>query len=530
MATPISSREPKRWDLVAGAAAILAALHILPKFVEAPAIAENRELATLPPRPNTQADWWALPKKLDEYVQDRFPPRPHLIAGLNQVRMLLGDSGSSRVIIGRAGWLFYDDGSHLGTARAAVPLTAPEVARWVRTLRARKQLLNQQGAAYVVLLAPVKERVYPEYAPRWMRDGGAAVDAEKLLAGSQAAGLHVVTYLLPALRNARTAQEPIYTPYDIHWTGLGAYRGYVELANALTRQGVTVPVWPLDRYTRVDTPDNLPRDVALMLGVADFVKQEFPRYEYPPVSRALKTQYLSDRHDWTGPRVVETGQAGKPVLMMTGDSFSNELLPFLYPHFSRLILAHDQDGFFRQDLIETYRPDAVVLEVLGSGARHAMGPPLEPTDDIDAALPAGQVTGVAAAPVPTWTVADDVALARWSEPAPGTCNLEIAERADRPAKTGMRLEGWMFDYSQRRSARATIALLTDAAGHAWTASLANDVPRPDVAAHFGVSAGAKGGFSAELALPKESKPPYTVRIGQEYDAAFLGCGVSAKVR
>jgi len=75
-----------------------------------------------------------------------------------------------------------------------------------------------------------------------------------------------------------------------------------------------------------------------------------------------------------GARVIDTGQAGKPVLLMTVDSFSTALLPFLYSHFSRLVIAHNQEGTWREDLIERFKPDLVVLEVIESGLPASLAP------------------------------------------------------------------------------------------------------------------------------------------------------------
>ena len=69
---------------------------------------------------------------------------------------------------------------------------------------------------------------------------------------------------------------------------------------------------------------------------------------------------------------METGNPDGPTLLMTGDSFSNAILPFILPHFSRIIFAHHQDGFFRDDLLAQFNPDVVVIEVFEPGMRHAM--------------------------------------------------------------------------------------------------------------------------------------------------------------
>jgi len=94
----------------------------------------------------------------------------------------------------------------------------------------------------------------------------------------------------------------------------------------------------------------------------------------------VRITHLDAKTDWTGLRLIETGQTGKPVLLITLDSFSNALMPFLYSHFSRIIAAHNQDGFWRPDLIERFQPDIVAMEVLENGLQVSMGeaPPAAP--------------------------------------------------------------------------------------------------------------------------------------------------------
>ena len=84
--------------------------------------------------------------------------------------------------------------------------------------------------------------------------------------------------------------------------------------------------------------------------------------------------------------MIDTGEVGKPVLLMTRDSFSNEIQSLLYPHFSRLILAHNQDGFWRQDLIDRFKPDIVILEVIEPGLRVGMGDGPAPSPEATARI------------------------------------------------------------------------------------------------------------------------------------------------
>jgi len=350
--------------LIAGCAVCVAAAFVATRFVPEPALDENRRLAGPPTAGLT--DLTELRREADAYVADRFPPRGHLIGALNRVRMLFGVSGSPRVVVGRQGWLFNDDGSHLGAGRGVPRLTDPEAARWLAGLAGRTEMLQARGISYVVLSAPVKEAIYPDLAPAWFQldTNRPAVTLTRL---ADVAGAGRVIYPYDALVRQAGWGLKTYSPHDTHWTGLGAYLGYAALMQELQLQGVADGPRPLESFKEVRRHDiNKPRNLALMLGVASFVDVDFPELEDrdPPI---LKSTFITANHEWTGARVVDTGNAGKPVLLMTFDSFSAALLPFLWSHFSRIVLAHNDDGHWRPDLIDRFQPDVVVTEVVESG-------------------------------------------------------------------------------------------------------------------------------------------------------------------
>lgn len=364
------------WGRLIGASVlVLAAAHLGPHFARAPGLDENRRLAEAPPLPGRPGELDAFRTAVDAWVADRFPARPHLIGALNHLKMRLGVSGSPRVIVGRDGWLFYDDTTHLGPARGLPPLTDAQARAWLAGLAGRTEALAARGVPYVVISAPDKEIVYPQHGPRWYAGPDPNRPAAMLARLAHASGAGAVLRLEEAMARPARWGLKLYEPYDTHWTGLGAYIGYAELMRELQRRGIGEGPRPLESFTDVRTDDpNKPRNLALMLGVAGHVAIDYPELEDPAVQRTLRTTWLTDRHDWTAPHVVDTGQAGRPVLMMTMDSFSNALLPFLYPHFSRIVLAHNQEGSWRQDLIDRFRPDVVVLEVVENGLDASLSP------------------------------------------------------------------------------------------------------------------------------------------------------------
>jgi len=365
--------------LIAGSLLLLGAAFAVPPFLEQPYLDENRTLAPTPTPPRSAADLDGFRQAVDAYVADHFPPRALLIAGLNRLRLAIGSSGSPRVIAGRDGWLFSDNGTHFGAARGADKLDAEAMQAWLAGVAGRSEALQRQGAAYVVLLAPDKEDVYPDQAPAWfaLDPNRNAVRFARLAAASQAGD---VLYPAPELAHEAAWGLKVYEPTETHWTGLGAYQGYVALMRRLQARGLTDGPRPIEAFAEpADTPYR-PRNLALMLGVAGLVKTEFPQLSDPAVEGRLQVTYLGPGRDWTAPQLIDTGEVGKPVLLLTRDSFSTALLPFLYAHFSRIVLAHNQDGVWRQDLVDRFHPNVVVSEVIASGAHWIMAgsPPASP--------------------------------------------------------------------------------------------------------------------------------------------------------
>jgi alginate O-acetyltransferase complex protein AlgJ len=351
----------------------------------APDLVENRTLASWPDQALLVGNFAGWRAGVDSWVTDNFPARRHLIGALNVLRWRLGYSGTPRVVVGADGWLFYDDSSHLAQVRPST-LTSPDLTVWVGELQARTDHLRAKGIPYVVLAAPVKESIYRELVPRILEQPG-TTNAQAIAAAVRAAGLDNYLDLHPALNAAKQYGLAIYSPYDTHWTDEGAYVAYAEVVRDFARRGLDVQVAPRTGF-RLQLPEvaPVPQDLAYMLGIASFVHQNYPQLAAADGALPHIT-WIGAGRDWTADRVIDTGSRG-PVVLITGDSFSNAWMPLMERSFSRIIFSHHQNGFFRRDLVERFKPDAVLLEVIESGIRHAMPPATQQLPTAPASMPA----------------------------------------------------------------------------------------------------------------------------------------------
>lgn len=367
------------YGLISGVVVWGLALVVVPRMGVAtrPELAENRVLASWPDWPRSLSEFGRFRVAVEAYTNDHFPSRVYLIGGLNYLRYLAGYSGTARVLVGKNGWLFYENGSHLALIRPS-DLPAAATHAWASEFKERRTHLQDSGIPYIVVAAPVKESIYPGLVPRPLR----AMDA-----GPGDAALLRETVDLPArrgfvdlsapLRRARDSGTPVYSPLDTHWTGEGAYVAYRTVLAEIARQGVSVVAHPRSSFFAPPAETAVPQDMAYMLGIAAYARQDFPQLTGNAAAH-WNVHYLTPATDWTADRIIDTGSSG-PVLLLTGDSFCNVWMPLLAESFSRIVFSHHQNGFHRKDLIERFHPDVVLLEVIESGIRHAM-PEAAPTE------------------------------------------------------------------------------------------------------------------------------------------------------
>jgi hypothetical protein len=515
--------------LIATILVMVAAAWIAPRYVRPPDIQENRVLAPKPEWPKRLDQLDDFRKSADAYVADHFPARPYLIGGLNRLRMLLGVGGSNRVIIGRRGWLFYDDDTHLGAARGDPPMTAPEVRNWLVFLAGRTEMLKARRVPYLVVAAPVKETIYPQFGPYWYRRPNPNRPAIFLPRLARETGAGDVFYLYPSVAAATRAGWTTYSRHDTHWNAYGAYAGYVGLMTRLHAMGLTDGPKPLSAFTvHPGHPQTGPRDLALMLGVSSFVDLDFPHIDNVPGEVKVSTSYLTATLDWTGDQVIDTGEVGKPVLLMTRDSFSNEIQSLLYPHFSRLILAHNQNGFWRQDLIDRFKPDIVLLEVIESGLRVGMGdgpqPSPETTARIDAMLRRAPIVRQVTPPVPGLRSTDKNAASIMNAAEAATrCTVDVATlKPGPPNETELSLAGWIWDEKRHDDSPDGMVRLRGA-GVDLFANMAVNRPRADVAAALSNPSAKQSGFVAEFLQTGLRPGAYSLTVYRRSAPTWIAC-------
>lgn len=326
---------------------------------------EMRELAAWPRWSWARHDVAAWPAAFQTYFEDHFALRSRLIDWRATLFWYgLGMSPNDQVIAGRQGWLFYAADGGLEDWTQAEPFTREELDVWRDTLVRRRAYLARRGIPFLLVIAPDKQMVYPEFMPSRLRRLRDDYRADQLIAHlrDRAPDIDVLDLRGPVI--AAKSQDLLYHRYDTHWNDRGGLVAYQAILRVARRWWPSLE--PLDR-SDFDTDPRVPSgDRTTMLGLTDPGKLAMPGLVRKGGDRhRVVFPVVPDPYGEVGELVTEQPDRSLPRLMMFRDSFAGRLIPFLSEHFSRASYFWQNELDF--DAIERDKPDLVIQEYV---ARH----------------------------------------------------------------------------------------------------------------------------------------------------------------
>jgi hypothetical protein len=309
--------------------------------------AEGRRLNSAPGAPKDEADWLALPGRIDGFLKDHFGLRHAMIQAHHDLTKPMLGFGGSEVLTGRDGRMFYL-GDDLVRQSAGLVVRDERVAETVAMLVAMRDDLRKRGIKFLVASPPNSATIYNDDLPAWAENKGRRTEYDMFLAELARQGIQMVD-LRPALMAVK-AQDKAYFRYDSHWTAVGAIAGFNAVVTADGH-----PDWTVDPKTALGPESRRKNlDVARVAGIGNNLSE--PDRELA-LSGGTREADLSP-----GPmpdHVQVSGRPG-PTVMVIGDSFTTDLFTMmLIQHVGRAIWINHQRCDFDWKWIDVYHPDEV---------------------------------------------------------------------------------------------------------------------------------------------------------------------------
>ncbi|MGE4607060.1 MAG: hypothetical protein AAEJ52_10000 [Myxococcota bacterium] len=330
---------------------------------------EFRRPAASPRFPDSWKSLRDLPGDMEAYLEDGFGFRAQLVTANSLLHLAIGVSASDRYLVGRDGWFFNRKADNvLAQYRGIDAFETDELDAWIETMRRRRAWLAQRGIDFLVVIAPMKQAIYPEFLPEWVNVVG-PTRYEQLRARVDNLDLDVLDLHEP-LWSAR--RRGLYYKTDDHWNDLGAFVVYQEIARWIRARHPGVRV-----LRRADLSltwseigiGNITRGLNLVTLETERVPILEPRLPSAVVS---KDEFVSASLN----RVerVRTNLRGQPKILFIRDSYATHVARFLSETVSETLLMHHREGRFDRALIEEHEPDVVIYEMVERGLRWKLEP------------------------------------------------------------------------------------------------------------------------------------------------------------
>ena len=274
-------------------------------------------------------------------------------------------SSSRDVVLGKQGWLFYTGDESIQDFRHLYPSSPKQLESMRAIFQEMHDRLATRGIKFLVVVAPDKHSIYPEFMPDTLRQLKGQSRLDQLAQIMKKQSLINFLDLRPTLLDARKSRL-VYHANDTHWNDYGSFAAYQATATRLKAWYPQLKIASLQDY-KVETIWRKGGDLTRLLGL----RKETPtRYQS---LRAISKNRIATEQKIQPPSLNDSFQSGIltrsrngeiPRAIFFGDSFSDtKLRPFLAQHFKEghwYRFGQRRTIYF--DLVDRIKPDLVIFE------------------------------------------------------------------------------------------------------------------------------------------------------------------------
>lgn len=303
------------------------------------------------------------PRNFEKFFDDNYGFRKTLIAiNADIADDIFDESPDARAVIGKDGWLYFDNHDSLLDATGRAVLSDKLVERGVESFARNWQEMRKKNIKYLLVIAADKSSVYPEFLPDYIKPSEPHRIDKFLNALKKKYPDFPVLDLRPILKKAKE-KEIVYQKTDTHWNRRGAHYSYVEIMKMLG-------IKPHFRDEFINTEGGLIRgDISEIMSsdamnVNFELEPKFPvTFEYALTQHSPREEFVKQKMDrFYNPTVYRNSNKNLPVAFVYKDSFFGDLAAFTAEHFSMLFSANEFPCDLDYEIIKNFHPNVVIQE------------------------------------------------------------------------------------------------------------------------------------------------------------------------
>ncbi len=306
-------------------------------------------------------------KKYGMYFVEHFGFRNGLVRLNTLINMrFLHVSPSARVVLGRESWLFYDDprdGVSLRDFRGGARFSDTDLQKARGKVIQLRQGLEKRGIKFLIVVAPNKHTIYPEYLPHDSRGQRRAITRlDQMAVALKGTGADFID-LRAALWAKKNSGQLLYSRTDTHWNPLGAFVAYEEIMKEVLSKGLKADTLRFSEFQVECRDTRADGDIARLINASDLSPDSEvvmrPLNPFRAITANVRQRYTSEPGRETIARERQGRNQAK--LLMFRDSFATALIPYLSESFSRSVYVWVDKVDF--SMVDDEKPHLVILEM-----------------------------------------------------------------------------------------------------------------------------------------------------------------------
>ena len=320
-----------------------------------PSFIDNRPPAPFPALPRSARDVVEFRNGVIKFVGDNFGLRAELVKLNVLIHYRIGVSSIPAVVVGKNGWIFLkNDFAIFDQFRALDRFSDAGLDSWIDAMEQYRQWLAVQGIAFMVVVVPNQQTVYPEYMPGYANRVSPETRLDQLSRRLRERNSKLVFVDLRSTMWAAREKGLLYHQYENHWNAMGSFVGYSAIMQEVKKLFPEVTPLQLSDFT---------------IGASNI------SWSIPPITEVELTLTPKKPSNIVGTEVLmsvnhvnfektSTKLDAAPSVLFYGDSFGDiGLLPHIKETFKWTITVATNWAPFPIELIKEHRPKLVIYEL-----------------------------------------------------------------------------------------------------------------------------------------------------------------------
>mgnify|MGYP000624980847 CR=1 FL=1 len=236
----------------------------------------------------------------NDYLNENFGFRNFLVTLNGQLRFSLFNKGLLKVVVGKENHLFISD--YIETYYGK-DFSEAHINDTISKLKFLNDTLRSLGKTLLVVLAPNKARVYPEFIPDYLKQEVTdKTNYSALLKGFKNSGIHYLDFNQDFINKKRSSPYLLFSQLGTHWSRLEALRSVDSIMGYLS--WLTQTNLPRIRIKKVFLKDSLEfpdDDIAIGMNILfcpAHDKMAYPEFEYDTENKVKKNVLVVGDSYW----------------------------------------------------------------------------------------------------------------------------------------------------------------------------------------------------------------------------------------